>query len=661
MNDPAVEAAGLRELINHHNRLYYTEDRSEISDERYDALMERLLQLETLHPWLRTADSPTARVGASPKQTFRPIEHDPPMLSLDNVFSAQEFITFHSRLTRELALEELAYSVEPKLDGVSLSLVYEDGVLASAGTRGDGLKGEDVTDNVRTVRSIPLRLSAGAPARLTVRGEVFFMLEDFREWNSRRAASGEPPFKNPRNAASGSLRQLDSRVTAGRPLSFCAYGTGGTPPGVTSQRQLLMRLGEWGFAVRPETVFVTGPREVVGACGKMEAEREAFPMEIDGAVVKLDSLELRSMAGELSRAPRWAVAWKFHAREVASEVLAIRVQVGRTGKLTPVAELAPVAVGGVTVTSATLHNLDEVRRKDVRVGDMVSVRRAGDVIPEITASLSRDREGRQAPFLMPERCPVCGGPVVRPEGEAAHRCMNPDCPAKLRESLRHWASRKALDIQGLGESLAERLVADRVVRTLADLYRLSPEDIAVMERMGDKSAGNLMEQLERSRKAPLSRFINGLGIPGVGAVTARSLAGTFPSLEALEAARLEELQAVDGIGPVTAVSIRAFFDDPVTSRVVRGLREAGFAPVEHGAQKQPGRLRGQVIVFTGSLSVPREQAQAMAERAGAKTATSVSSRTTLVVAGPGAGSKLEKAAQLGIPVMGEKEFLELVE
>lgn len=661
MSDPAAEAAELRELINHHSRLYYTEDRTEISDQQYDALFQRLLQLEELHPRLRTGDSPTARVGAAPRQSFPPMEHRPPMLSLDNVFSAREFMAFHARLERELGTDRLDYSVEPKLDGVSLSLVYEGGVLAFAGTRGDGMTGEDVTDNVRTVKSIPLKLAPEAPRELTVRGEVFFMLDDFRQWNSRREAEGEAPFKNPRNAASGSLRQLDSRVTAGRPLFFCAYGTGAPPPGVTGQRQLLALLQQWGFCIRAETVFVTGPEEAVSACGRMEASREAFPMEIDGAVVKLDSFRLRERAGELSRAPRWAVAWKFHAREVASEVLAIRVQVGRTGKLTPVAELAPVEVGGVTVTSATLHNLDEVNRKDVRTGDIVSVRRAGDVIPEITASLTRDRENRPAPFRMPEACPVCGGPVVRPEGEAAHRCINPDCPARLRESIKHWASRKAMDIQGLGDSLAERLVAEGKVRTLADLYKLTPKGMAAMERMGEKSSGNLLEQLERSREAPLSRFIHGLGIPGVGAVTARDLSRRFASLEALETAGLEELQAVEGVGPVTAGAVRAFFDDPVTRRVVQALKEAGFNPGESRGQGPGVRLQGQVIVFTGALTLPREKAQALAESAGAKTAGSISSRTTLVVAGPGAGSKLQKAEELGIRVVDESGFLELLE
>lgn len=657
--DPSSEAALLRGLLRHHSRLYYIEDRSEITDEQYDSLMERLRNLESLHPWLITPDSPTVRVGSEPRTAFGSVLHDPPMLSLDNVFDQWEFLSFHNRLARELSETTLVYAVEPKLDGVSLSLLYHDGVLVQAGTRGDGVNGEDVTDNARTIRSIPLALPSSAPDRVTIRGEVFFMLDDFALLNSRREKRGEAPFKNPRNAASGSLRQLDSRVTADRPLSFCGYALGGNPPGVNTQRELLERLSEWGFRVRKETVFTIDPDGVTGACARLEEDRHLLPMEIDGAVIKLDSIKLRSRAGELSRSPRWAVAWKFQAREVAASVLGIRVQVGRTGKLTPVAELSPVQVGGVTVTSATLHNLDEVRRKDVRVGDLVSVRRAGDVIPEITSSIPSGSGERGAPFEMPSSCPVCGGPVVRPEGEAAHRCINPDCPARLRESIRHWASRKAMDIRGLGDSLSERLVGEGYVKTLADLYALTPEVLASLERMGEKSAGNLIDQLEQSRKAELSRFIHGLGIPGVGAVTARATALRFRNLGALEAGTYEELLSVEGIGPVTAAAVRAFFDDPVTARVIRGLREAGFTPREDSGP--PGtRLAGQIIVFTGALGMPREEAQALAVASGARTAGSVSSRTTLVVAGPGAGSKLEKATELGIPVISEDDFLALL-
>lgn len=659
VNDPAREAAELRELLRRHSRLYYTEDRTEITDEQYDSLVERLRSLESQYPMLITPDSPTSRVGSEPKTAFGPVIHDPPMLSLDNVFDQADFLAFHNRLGRELSEGSLDYAVEPKLDGVSLSLFYQDGVLVQAGTRGDGVHGEDVTENVRTVRSVPLALPSSAPARVIVRGEVFFMLDDFAELNSRREKRGETPFKNPRNAASGSLRQLDSRVTADRPLSFCGYALGGSLPGVTTQRKLLERLSEWGFHVREETVFISDPDGVAGACARLEEMRDRLPMEIDGAVIKLDSMDQRSSAGELSRSPRWAVAWKFHAREVAASVLGIRVQVGRTGKLTPVAELSPVSVGGVTVTSATLHNLDEVRRKDVRVGDMVSVRRAGDVIPEITSSLSSGSDDRGAPFEMPLSCPVCGGPVIRPEGEAAHRCINPDCPARLRQSIRHWASRKAMDIQGLGDSLSERLVVEGYVKTLADLYGLTPEVLAKMERMGEKSAGNLMEQLAASRNTELSRFIHGLGIPGVGAVTARAVALRFRNLDALEGCTPEELLSVEGIGPVTASAVRAFFEDPVTARVIQGLREAGFDPVEDAAPLGT-RLAGQTIVFTGALSMPREEAQVQAVASGAKTAGSVSSKTTLVVAGPGAGSKLEKARELGIPIISEDEFLKLL-
>lgn len=658
-SDPSIEAARLRELLALHGRLYYGEDRSEITDEQYDSLMERLRSLEAQHPWLATPDSPTNRVGTEPKTAFGPVLHDPPMLSLDNVFDRTEFLAFHNRLARELPEGDPVYAVEPKLDGVSLSLVYRDGVLVQAGTRGDGVNGEDVTENVRTIRSVPLSLPSSAPASVTVRGEVFFMLADFEALNSRREKRGEAPFKNPRNAASGSLRQLDSRITAERPLSFCGYALGGSLPGVTTQRMLLGLLAKWGFQVRPETVFTRGAEGVSEASARLEEMRDRLPMEIDGAVIKLDSIDLRGFVGELSRSPRWAVAWKFHAREVAATVLGIRVQVGRTGKLTPVAELSPVSVGGVTVTSATLHNLDEVRRRDVRVGDIVSVRRAGDVIPEITASLSAGNADRGEPFEMPSSCPVCGGPVVRPEGDAAHRCINPDCPARLRESIRHWASRKAMDIRGLGDSLSDRLVGEGHVRTLADLYRLTPAILSSIERMGGKSAGNLIGQLEQSKLAGLSRFLHGLGIPGVGAVTARAIALRFRNLGSLEKSTFDGLLSVEGIGPITAAAVRAFLCDPVTAGVLRNLREAGFDPTEDSGQAG-SRLAGQVIVFTGALSMPREEAQALAAAAGARTAGSVSSRTTMVVAGPGAGSKLDKASELGIRVVSEDEFLKLV-
>lgn len=655
-----TEMEELRRLLRYHNRLYYLEDRTEISDGEYDALMRRLVELESLHPELAHPDSPTARVGAEPRGSFPGVTWDPPMLSLGNVFSSEEFGEFDARLRRELGIDsELRYSVEPKLDGLAVALVYEDGVLVTAGTRGDGVSGEDITPNARTLRSIPLRLSGPAPGIMVVRGEVFFHRDDFTRLNERRIAEGVTPFVNPRNAASGSLRQLDSRITAGRPLSFIAYGCAEWPEGIATQEGLFHRLEELGIPVNAWNSSCTGMASVEETFLRIESLRPGLPYEIDGVVIKLDRADQRIRLGELSRSPRWATAWKFHAEEVATTLLDIEVQVGRTGRLTPVALLEPVMVGGVTISRATLHNEDELQRKDARAGDLVIVRRAGDVIPEVVRSMGSPEGERGMPFVFPDRCPVCGGPVVREEGEAAHRCMNPSCPARIRESLFHWGSRDSLDIEGLGSVLAAQLVNSGMVGDISDLYRLDHATLAGLPRMGDLSASNLLGELRASRGVELQRFLTGLGIPGVGRAVAGLLCAAFPGLAEMMSATVDMIEEVHGIGPILAGALFSFWSEPVTRGVVDRLLAVGFElpnPLYGVMDERP--LEGLTIVFTGGISIPRDKARRLAEAAGAKVTSSVSSKTGLVVAGPGAGSKLTRALQLGVPVCDEAEFLE---
>jgi DNA ligase (NAD+) len=583
------------------------------------------------------------------------------MLSLDNVFSAAEFREFEERLVGELELDSPPeYSVEPKLDGLALSLRYEDSVLVLAGTRGDGAEGEDVTANVRTIRSVPLRLRRPVPGMLEVRGEVFFRTGDFEELNHQREDAGEKPFANPRNAASGSLRQLDSRITASRPLSFIAWAVTDTG-GLSKQSEALDYIAGLGLPVNGLNTVCRGAVEVERLFRDMEQSRRDLPYEVDGVVIKLDSFSLQERMGVLSRSPRWATAWKFHAEEVATRLVSIEVSVGRSGRLTPVASLQPVRIAGVTVTSATLHNEDEILRKDVRPGDMVVIRRAGDVIPEVVGRIPESGTARGERFVFPDRCPVCGGPVVRMPEESAHRCLNPSCPARLRESLQHWASRDALDIGGLGEKLADQLVSTGLVRDVPDLYRLSAGDLAGLERMGEKSASNLVGELDRSRSVDLERFLTGLGIPGIGRVTAGALAGRFGSIHALMEARSEELSSVEGIGPVLAESVRTFFTDPVTRGMVERLLEAGFDPEAPSGPGRMGAMEGMTVVFTGTMGMSREEASRLARSAGATVTGSVSSRTDLVVAGENAGGKLEKAHSLGVRVVDEAGFLAILE
>ncbi len=613
--------------------------------------------LESEYPELRSENSPTNRVGSSPLSEFTQVIHSPPMLSLSNVFSEEEYYSFYRRITNEIT-EEVSLSVEPKLDGVSLSLVYENSMLKQAGTRGNGVQGEDVTKNARTIRSVPLKLNTKESIDIEIRGEVFITTDDFQKLNAKRVKNENKPFANPRNAASGSLRQLDSRVTASRNLSFIAYATGEYPADIETQDDLFNKLKEWGFWVNRDNKILNSPEEVLDAYHHLEEIRSSLPMEIDGFVIKVNKFSQRDTLGFSSRAPKWATAWKFHAEETSTILKGIDIQVGRTGRLTPVARLEPVKVSGVIVTNATLHNQDEIIRKNVRVGDIVIVRRAGDVIPEVVRSLHSENTSEEI-FTMPNRCPVCTGPIIQPEEEANYYCINPSCPARLKRSLEHWASRKALDIDGLGKKLCNQLVESKLVTSIDGLYSLKFHDLVSLPRMGELKATKLLEALNNSKSISLSRFIAGLGIPGVGEVASRDIATTFNNLEKLQNVTIEELIEVQGIGSVTAISIVSFFTNETTMELIKNLMKAGFNPREE-AKETREVLADEIIVFTGSLSISRQRAKELTMEAGGKVTSSVTGKTTLLVAGANAGTKLKKAEKQGIRILSEEEFLTLL-
>lgn len=669
-------AAWLRGEIERHNHAYYVLDAPTIPDAEYDKLFRELQALEQQYPELLTADSPTQRVGAPPLKAFPPHAHGVPMLSLNNAFSADEVEAFDKRVRDGLAtIAAIDYAVEPKFDGLAISLTYENGVFSCGATRGDGVTGEEVTPNLRTLHAIPLRLQGeGWPTRIEIRGEVLMFKADFAELNARQRERGDKEFANPRNAAAGSLRQLDSRITAGRPLSFFAYGVGlgGDAVDVATHAELMDRLAAWGFPVAAERRVVQGARGLLAYFNEIGVQRPGLPYDIDGVVYKVNRLDWQAALGFVSRAPRFAIAHKFPAEEALTEVLGIDVQVGRTGAMTPVARLKPVFVGGVTVTNATLHNADEVRRKDVRVGDTVIVRRAGDVIPEVVASVPEKRPMRDLfsgeplypPFELPGSCPECGSRIVKGEDEAIARCTGGlYCPAQRKQALWHFAARRAMDIEGLGDKLIDQLVEAGLVHTPADLYALTVEQLASLERMGEKSARNLVEAIAASRQTTLARFIFALGIRNVGEATARDLAKHFGSLDALLKADVDALQTVPDVGPVVAASIAAFFGEAHNREVIDGLRRAGVHWPEGLAEPLgPQALLGKTLVLTGTLpTLKRDEAKARIEAAGGKVAGSVSKKTDYVVAGEEAGSKLEKALELGIPVIDEAALLSLLE
>ena len=661
---PRERAAFLRREIERHNRLYYVLDQPEITDAEYDRLFEELAELEREHPELAGPDSPTQRVGAPPLKEFAEVRHRTPMLSLANAFDDEEVRAFDRRVREGLGVQTVEYATEPKFDGLAVSLSYRDGVFMQGATRGDGATGEDVTPNLRTVRSLPLRLPAAPDTKdMEVRGEVVMFRRDFDALNERQRRAGAKEFANPRNAAAGSLRQLDSRVTASRPLQFFAYAVGeASGARWMTHTETLDRLAELGFSVTAERDVVQGVDGLLQYFARIGKKRERLPYGIDGVVYKVNRLDWQRRLGFVSRAPRFALAHKYPAEEQATEVLDIEVQVGRTGALTPVARLKPVQVGGVTVSNATLHNEDELRRKDVRVGDTVVVRRAGDVIPEVVSVRKERRPANARIFHMPKKCPVCGSAVVRSEEEAVARCSGGlYCPAQRKQALLHFASRRALDVEGLGDKLVDQLVDADIVRTPADVFGLSAERLGELERMGEKSAANLVAAIDKAKHTTLARFIFALGVRNVGESTARDLARHFGSLDRLMRASEEELQAAPDVGPVVARSIHDFFKEPHNREVIAKLRRAGVGWEETaGAPARPAD-EVKTFVLTGTLQgLTRDEARERVEAKGHKVASSVSRKTSYVVAGSDPGSKLDKARELGVPVLDEDAFVDLL-
>ena len=671
----AIEIEALRKQLDAWAHEYYVQDAPSVPDAEYDRAFQRLQALEAQHPHLITPDSPTQRVMGTVMEGLAPVRHAVPMLSIhtETDTEASGAQAFDARVRRELGLQDtdppIEYVAEPKFDGLAMSLRYENGRLVQAATRGDGEVGEDVTHNIRTIRQIPLLLPAGVPPLLEVRGEVFMARADFDALNERQREKGGKTFVNPRNAAAGAVRQLDSGIAAQRPLRFFAYGLGAvTPaseggPAFRTHYEMLQTLKSWGFPVAALVDIAQGATELVAYHQRVGAERDALPYDIDGVVYKVDSLALQRQLGFKTREPRWAVAHKYPAQEMVTRIEGIDVQVGRTGKLTPVARLAPVFVGGVTVTNATLHNLFEIRKKGVRVGDDVVVRRAGDVIPEVVGVVPGKRPSYVQSFRMPLHCPICGSAVVREPGEANHRCTGGlFCPAQRKEALLHFAARRAMDIEGLGDKLVDQLVDQGIIRTLPDLYRMGLTSLIALDRMAEKSAQNVLAALEKSKKTTLPRFLFALGIRQVGEATAKDLARHFGSLDAIMDASAEQLVQVNDVGPVVAEAIHTFFAQPHNREVVEQLRACGVTWEEGApAERATLPLAGKTVVLTGTLpTLSRDAAKDLLEAAGAKVSGSVSKKTHYVVAGEEAGSKLAKAQELGVPVLDEAGMLALL-
>ncbi len=654
------EIEKLREQIDEHNYRYYVLDDPIISDAEYDALFLQLKKLEAAHPEFVTPDSPTQRIGAAPLKKFAEVQHAIPMLSLDNAFTDEDIRAFDQRIRDRLKTSAtIEYCCEPKLDGLAVSIRYEKGHLVQAATRGDGATGEDVTENIKTIRMVPLKLRGEAPRIVEVRGEVYIPLKGFERLNAQAEKKGEKIFANPRNAAAGSLRQLDSRITASRPLEIFCYGVG-VVEGMklpATQRGILQWLAEMGLRVSAFVEAVKGVEQCLDYYRRMGEQRDKLPFEIDGVVYKVNSLAEQEKLGFVTRAPRWAIAHKFPAQEATTTIEAVEFQVGRTGALTPVARLKPVHVGGVTVSNATLHNMDEIKRKDIHIGDIVMVRRAGDVIPEIASVVKARRPHDVKKIVLPKHCPVCHSLVEQVEGEAVARCTGElVCPAQRKEIIRHFASRRAMDIEGLGDKLVDQLVDERLVASVADIYHLTQEQLENLERMGEKSAQNLLEQIEKSKSTTLARFLYALGIREVGEATAKQLALHFRTLPALQAASEEALQSVPDIGPVVAQHIANFFREAHNREVIHKLIKAGVHwPAVKAAENLS--LAGKTFVLTGTLrDMTREEAKERLEKLGAKVAGSVSSKTSYVVVGVDPGSKLDKARELGVEVIGDEEF-----
>ena len=662
----AQRAAQLREQINFHNYRYYVLDRPEIPDAEFDRMVRALEDIEQQYPEIVTPDSPTQRVGGAPLAEFTQVRHTVSMLSLSNAFADTEVNDFVRRIQERLKLQEIEFCAEPKMDGLAVSLEYEHGLLVRGSTRGDGTTGEDVTQNIRTIHSIPLRLIGNDfPRMLEVRGEVVMTKRGFAELNRRQQDKGEKLFANPRNAAAGSLRQLNPRVTAERPLEFFCYGIGAVENGTLPDKHsdILQRVQQWGVRVSAQMNVVHGTEGCLDYYRRMQMRRESLPFDIDGVVYKVNRLDQQEQMGFVAKAPRWAVAHKFPAQEEMTQLLAIDVQVGRTGALTPVARLAPVFVGGVTVTNVTLHNQDEIERKDVRVGDTVMVRRAGDVIPEVVSVVLSKRPAHTQPFQMPMQCPVCGSDAERIEGESATRCTGGlYCAAQRKEAFRHFASRRALDIEGLGEKLVDQLVEKNQVSDVADIFTLAQEQLAGLDRMGPKSAANLVEAIEKSKATTLPRFLYALGITNVGEATAQSLAHHFGNLDDLMLADEEQLQQVDDIGPVVAHSLHLFFQQPHNRDVINKLVKAGVSwPAIEKRKVETLPLAGKIFVITGTLdSMSRDEIKARLQVLGAKVSGSVSKKTAYLVAGADPGSKYDKALELGIPILDDAALQKII-
>jgi DNA ligase (NAD+) len=660
------EIEKLRNHIRHHEYRYYVLDNPEISDFEFDRLMRRLQELEAQNPELVTPDSPTQRVGGQPAEEFPKVRHSVPMLSLDNTYSVDELKDFDRRVRELSGRSKVEYVGELKLDGLSMALTYEDGVLTHGVTRGDGVEGEDVTPNVKTIRSVPLRIETknlqviANPRRLEVRGEVIMPRKAFEQTNAQREAAGEPRFANPRNAAAGSMRQLDSRIVAQRKLDiFLYYLLVDNREPLREHWQNLEALVKMGFKVNPNRRLCKSFDELMAYIQEWESKRDGLEYEIDGIVVKVNDIRLWEELGTTAKSPRWAIAYKYAARQATTRVMDIRAQVGRTGTLTPVADLEPVDVGGVTVSHATLHNMDEIGRLGVKIGDTVLIQRAGEVIPQVVKVVKQAPDGRE--FTMPAKCPVCGGDVHRAEGEVAYRCVNSACPARLKESLLYFAGRRAMNIDGLGEALVDQLVDKGLVHDVADLYGLTHEQVANLERMGDKSTSNLRQEIENSKKASLARLIFALGIRFVGERTGQLLAGHFASLDKLAKASEAELLEVEEVGPRVAESILEFFREPRNLEVIAKLRQAGLQFEAVKVHKPEGKLAGKQFVLTGTLPrYSRDEAKKMIEEAGGRVTGSVSKKTDYVVFGADPGSKLDKARALGVKTIEEGELLKLL-
>ncbi len=653
----------LREEIEYHNYRYYVLDQPEISDAQYDRMMRELEKLEEENPDLRSPNSPTQRVGAPPLEAFEIVRHTLPMLSLSNAFDENEARDFDKRVKRFLgSTDKIVYVAEPKLDGLAVELVYERGFLTIGSTRGDGVNGENITQNLRTIKTIPLQLirkEIPAPDRLEVRGEVIIRIDKFKELNRKREEAGEPPFANPRNAAAGSVRQLDSKITRQRPLEIYCYGVGEViGKNFKTHWEILQTFPKWGLRTNPHIRRCQSIDEVLDYYHEMNERRENLPYEIDGIVIKVDRLDLQTRLGEISRSPRWALAFKFAPKQETTKILDIVVQVGRTGALTPVAVMEPVRLGGVEVSRATLHNQDEIDRLDVKVGDTVLIQRAGDVIPEVVQVITSKRKGTEKAFRMPSKCPVCGAEVVKEE--VIYRCIGLDCPAQLKGRIKHFASKRAMDIDGLGVKLIDQLVDKGLVKDVADLYYIKKDELIALERMADKSAQNIIDAIEKSKTKPLGKFLFALGILHVGETTAEDLANHFPRLDDFFHLSEEDLMEVEGIGPEVSASVVQFFKDKKNRESIERLKKAGVKLIESKG-KEKGKLAGKTFVFTGTLkSYGRDEARNLVESLGGTTASSVSKKVDFVVVGEDPGSKLDKARDLGIKTLTEEQFKKMI-